>query len=64
MSNKYIYNYKSLKNDQFSIENSFIIKFIPQSLANAIRRSLLSLIPVTTFDDKWYDNSSLRNISE
>lgn len=62
MSNKYIYNYKSLKNDQFSIENSFIIKFIPQSLANAIRRSLLSLIPVTTFDDKWYDNSSLRNI--
>ena len=59
---------ESNKNDNLSnsfyIKNAIIfnIENIPVSLANSIRRTILSDIPSISFDDTWNNNEDLRSI--
>lgn len=49
--------------DSSNINNlEFSIKNIKLALANAIRRCLLSELPIVGFNDKWHDEENMRNI--
>ena len=58
--NKHIPIYKNIKDD---VETEFEIHNIPISLANAIRRVILSELPIVAFDDVWDDNEDYRSIN-
>ena len=44
------------------LDISFKISNIPLGLANALRRTLLSGVPVVAFDDTWVDDDFKRSI--
>ena len=47
---------------KFNNVSSFTMNNIPLSLANSIRRSILSNIPTVAFSDEWCDNENQRSI--
>ena len=53
-------NSDGISDDTLDIQ--FDLVGVPLGLANAIRRVLLSNIPVVAMNDKWDDNKDLRNI--
>jgi len=60
LSNKYIQNFKNINTH---IETEFELHNVPVSLANSIRRILLSEIPIVAFDDVWDDRENYRSIN-
>ena len=67
MSKKIIYykpiNMDLLNTDEvYNTETAFTIQDIPVSLANSLRRVLISNIPIACFDDTWDDREELRSI--
>lgn len=55
------YSLKSIKSTP--IRSYFHLHNVPVSLANSIRRAMMSIVPTTTFDDTWYDDPALRSIN-
>ena len=44
------------------IETTFTLENCTTAIANSIRRTILSNIPIVTFDDTWYNNPAKRSI--
>jgi DNA-directed RNA polymerase alpha subunit len=58
-----ITNYSLKKINSNDIRSYFTFHNVPVSLANSIRRSMMSIVPTVTFNDTWYDDPALRSIN-
>jgi len=56
-------NYKKIEHNSKHYKTEFELHNIPVYIANSIRRSLSSIIPIVTFDDTYYEDESIRSIN-
>ena len=63
INGNYFKNYTVIKENDIHYKTEFELTNTPLYLANSLRRAMSSRVPVITFNDKFYENASMRSIN-